>query len=137
MGYATFYAFLKQRQEYGCTGSLFSLNRQCIDENSVFFKDIKAQDTDTVRNLSKKVSSVLSYHEKAAVWRICLIMAAIFTMIVFGLFPNGKHGDYISIHLFFFAALYFYFNFINFHHFRRLKVVGDSLLQDMLDKCNK
>lgn len=136
IGYATLWAFLKQRGEYGCSGSLFTTRKQCIDENSVYFVDSGFTTADSPKDLSKKVSSLLGYHEKSGIWKVCIVMAGVLTLFVWAIFPNGTNSQFISLHLTFFSLLYFYFNFINYHHFRRLKAAGDKILDAMVAKCS-
>lgn len=135
IGVLTIYAFFKQRKEYGCEGNLFSLEQQCIDEKSVYFQDTQYEKGDDIHKLTDKVLNLLSYHEKAGVWKICIIAANIFTLLIFSFFPYGRNLDFISIHLALFAGLYFYFNFVNYFHFRRMKGAGENLLTKIKEEC--
>lgn len=136
MCYATLYAFMKQRQEYGCSESFFTTKRQCIDENSVHIKGTKSQDTDTLEELNRKMISTLSYHEKSGIWKICLIMANVLVFFVY-MFVDIQTPlkTLIPIHLMFLAIQYFYFNFINYHHFSILKSHGMETLKRINHKC--
>jgi hypothetical protein len=58
---------MKEREELGCYR--LSIGRQCIDEESVYVKNTKAEPNDTTDDLYKRLGSILSYHEKAGVWR--------------------------------------------------------------------
>jgi hypothetical protein len=131
--YLTIYAFLKQRQENGCKGTLFTIDRQCIDEDAVVFKDTLPVKGDNIDDLEIKMKNVLSYHERAAHWRYCLLMAGFFTGLIYTFFPNGELRYYIALHLAIFATQYFFFSFTNFHHMRRLKARGEEILDMIKD----
>jgi hypothetical protein len=130
------YAVLKEREELGCYR--LSIGRQCIDEESVYVKNTKAEQGDTCKDLYERMGSILSYHEKAGVWRRCIIMAIIITFfvyIVYNINKNFNINQYIVLLLVSFSLIYFYHNFINYHHFRRLKQNGIEILQLMKQKC--
>lgn len=137
IGFATLYAFFKQRQEYGCEGTFFTTERQCIDEKSVYFADTAPDANDTMETLTRKMTNILSYHEKSGMWKICLVMAGILSLFIYIFYPHRRDGDFVSLHLTFFVCLTFFFDFINFHHFRRLKAVGESILVRMNKKCKQ
>lgn len=136
--YLTIYAFLKQREENGCKGNIFSISRQCIDEDSVYFKDTQATKGDNIDDLEIKMKNVLSYHERSGHWKYCIIIAGFFTGLTYVFFPNGELRYYIALHLTFFATQYLFFSFINFHHMRRLKARGEEILgmiKDLYYSC--
>ena len=130
------YAVLKEREELGCYR--VSIGRQCIDEDSVYVKNTKAEQGDTCKELYERMESILSYQEKAGVWKRCIIMAAIMTFFVYVVY-NINHkfniNQYIILLLVSFSLIYFYHNYINYHHFRKLKQNGIEILQLMKQKC--
>lgn len=56
---------MKEREELGCYR--ISIGRQCIDEESVYVKNTKAEFKDTCEDLHKRMESILSYQEKAGI----------------------------------------------------------------------
>jgi hypothetical protein len=125
------YAVLKERQELGCYR--FSIHRQCIDENSVYMKNTKGFETDSGKVLYEKMESILSYHEKAGVWKRCLILATTITLFIYIVSNINKKitnniYQYVVFLLVIFAIIYFYHNFLNYHHFRKLKLNGIEIL---------
>jgi hypothetical protein len=134
-----YYTIAKERQELGC--SKISIERQCNDENSVYLKDTKLSSTDTCRDMKQKLISILSYHEKGAVWRRCLIISFItvgYIYIVYNIDNSLKTPyHYIVLLLVIFCIMYFYHNYINYHHFRNLKKNGVEILEEISRKCYK
>jgi hypothetical protein len=133
------YAVLKEREELGCYR--LSISRQCIDEDSVYVKNTKALSDDKCTDLYEKMESILSYHEKGGVWKRCLIISTIITLyiyIVYNVNNNIKNNinQYAVFLLVIFAIIYFYHNYINYHHFRKLKQNGIEVLQLIKQKCN-
>ena len=63
---------MKEREELACY--TLSIKRQCIDEESIYLKNTKAESRDTCKDLYQKIESILSYHEKARVWKRCIII---------------------------------------------------------------
>ena len=125
------YAILKEREELGC--HRISIARQCDDENSVYVKGTKMDVNDTYDDLHKKLISIVSYHEKAGVWRRCFILATLITFSSFliYIFSCKYNISWFAIHIITFCILYFFFNFINFHHFRYLKNNGMEIIERM------
>jgi hypothetical protein len=70
---------MKEREELGCYR--FSIGRQCIDEDSVYVKNTKAESTDTCEDLHTRMISILSYQDKGGVWKRCLIISTILITI--------------------------------------------------------
>ena len=133
-----FYAVMKEREELGCYR--VSIGRQCIDEESVYVKNTKAEQGDTYEDLCERMESILSYHEKAGVWRRCMIMAIIITFFVYivcSINSKFNFNQWIVLILVIFALIYFYHNYINYHHFRKLKQNGVEILKLMKQKCVK
>ena len=134
--YVTFYAIAKERQELGCKRSLSSIEKQCIEDESVYLHGTKPEENDSRDVLVKKMDSILSYHEKGAVWRRCwIIMIIIFVFVVVSEIGNCdlniQRAIYLQLCIFF--VLYFFFNYINYHHFRRLKNNGNAIM-DILSR---
>lgn len=132
-----YYAIMKEREELACYR--FSIGRQCIDEESVYLKNTKAETTDTCEDLYIRMISILSYQDKGGVWRRSFIISTIlifFMHIVYSI--NNKFDNinqYIVTLLVFFAIIYFYHNYLNFHHFRKLKQNGVEILDLIKKKC--
>jgi hypothetical protein len=134
-----FYALMKEREELGCYR--LSIGRQCIDEESVYLKNTKVEPGDTCTDLYERMESILSYHEKAGVWKRCLLLAVFMVLLVYIVYGiNHKLNNinqYALLILVIFTLLYFYHNYINYHHFRNLKQNGIENLQLIKQKCNK
>ena len=86
------------------------------------------------------MESILSYHEKGGVWKRCLIIATIITFYIYVVYNinkkiNNNVNQYVVILLVIFALIYFYHNYINYHHFRRLKQNGVENLELIKQKC--
>ena len=131
-----YYAVMKEREELGCYR--FSIGRQCIDEESVYVKNTKAESGDTCKDLHERMESILSYHEKAGVWKRCIIISTIITFFIYIVYSiNNKLNinQYVVLLLVIFTLVYFYHNYINYHHFRKLKQNGIEILQLLQKKC--
>ena len=117
------YAILKEREELGCYR--ISIAKQCDDNNSVYLLNTKMENGDTKEILKKRLISIVSYHEKAGVWRRCYILslALLFIILIVDKIAHKRNNIYywIVLLLLFFAVHYFFFNYINYHHFRNLK----------------
>ena len=141
--FITIYAVLKERQEHGCVRSLWSIEKQCNEDESVYIKGTEPSQTDSNSMLKAKLDSVLSYHEKGAVWRKCWIMSLILSIVLYILLrANLKSVDelslywlLLSIQITSFFLMYFFFNYINYHHFRRLKNNGLLILDEVFKRC--
>ena len=140
ISYITYYAIAKERQELGCKRGITSINKQCNEDNSVYLIGTNPVASDTPEKLINKLDSVLSYHEKGAVWRRCWIIMMVITMLVIlGTWhdnPSVLHlHNVIYIQLSVFFVIYFFFNYINYHHLRRLKDNGRKILKAVSKKC--
>lgn len=125
------YALLKERQELGCRGWSAS-QRQCVDEDSVYVRGTAPEGDD--RPAAKaKLASILSYHEKGGVWKRCFLLATVLAYLAHATARAtacaGPGWTLAIHHLLFFAILYFFFNYLNYHHFRVLKHHGTELLR--------
>lgn len=128
------YAVLKEREELGCYR--FSIARQCNDEESVYIKNTKMNKNDTKEILYERIISILSYHEKAGIWKRCVIIGTILFLISFIMIDSkGNKREWIALHLSFIMIIYFFFNYINYHHFRRLKQNGIEILEELKNRC--
>lgn len=117
-----FYAITKEREELGCYR--VSVGRQCVDEDSVYVKNTKMEDTDTSRDKMERLKSIVSYHEKGGVWKRCVILSliAVFAVyLTYRLQSNFHLYSFLFLFLINFTIIYFYHNYINYHHFRLLK----------------
>jgi hypothetical protein len=116
-----------------------SIGRQCIDEESVYLKNTKAETGDTCKDLYEKMESILSYHEKAGVWRRCIIIATIIIFFIYIIYKINNEfnsiNQYVVLLMVIFTLIYFYHNYINYHHFRNLKQNGVEILQLIKRKC--
>jgi len=126
------YALLKEREELGCYR--VSIEKQCDDNKSVYVINTKATETDNKEELYNKLESILSYHEKAGVWRRCYILSTILLFILY-IIKNTCNKDviyyWINLLLLYFTVLYFFFNYINYHHFRNLKNNGLEIIKKL------
>lgn len=128
------YALLKQRSENGCFR--FSIERQCDDDKSVYVLDTIPNQNDNISELNEKLVHTLSHHEKAGIWKICLIITNVFIFFVYLLLDiESPIKNLIPLHLSFFVILYFYFNYINYHFLRRIKNNGIKLINELNKKC--
>lgn len=125
----------KERYELGCAGSsIFKIEKQCNDEKSVYVDETKPLSDDSVEKLYERLESTLSYHEKAGIWRRSFLLASACVFVVIALLRFDclyKESVYFGVVLLilFFAIIYFFFNFVNFHHMRRLKNNGMESLK--------
>ena len=129
------YALMKERQELGCTGWSAS-RRQCVDEESVYVRGTAPAPGGDDRSAAKaKLASILSYHEKGGVWKRCFLLAALLAYLAYATSRAtacaGPGWTLAMQHLLFFTVLYFFFNFLNYHHFRVLKQHGVTLLRSL------
>lgn len=121
------YALAKERRELGCRGWGAS-RRQCADEKSVYVRGTALRRDDTPADIRRKLVSVLSYHEKAGVWKRCFLLATALAYVSWIVRRASSPGwTFALTHLVFFCLLYFWFNYLNYHHFRRLKQHGSAL----------
>lgn len=119
---AIFYAIVKEREELGCYR--ISVGRQCDDDESVYLKNTKMTPTDTHSDKIDRLKSIVSYHEKGGVWKRCVLMAIVNVLAVYIIYrvqPTLQFHSYVLLLLVNFTVLYFYHNYVNYHHFRRLK----------------
>jgi hypothetical protein len=132
------YAVLKEREELSC--DKFSISQQCDDDNNVFLKGTKITNNDDSEKLFEKLKSILSYHEKSGVWKRCLIIAVIIIFIIRIIDEEnnclkektiGGKYYYIFLLLLIFTLQYFYQNYLNYHHFRRLKNNGIEIINKL------
>lgn len=134
-----YYAIAKEREELGCYR--VSVGRQCIDDESVYVKNTRMERDDTCKDLVDRMTSIISYHEKGGVWRRCLILSLISTIFVFIVSQISKDCKnifyYLSIVIVNFCIIYFYHNYVNYHHFRLLKRNGTEILNEFKNKCFK
>ena len=101
---------------------------------------------DTKEILIKRLISIVSYHEKAGVWRRCYILSLSLLFIIYIVDKiSCKRDDkdkicskrvdiyyWVVLLLLFFAIHYFFFNYINYHHFRNLKENGIEIINKLM-----
>ncbi len=131
------YAILKEREELGCFR--ISVEQQCDDQSSVYLLNTKMKQDDTLLTLKNRLKSILSYSDKGGVWKRCVIISTILCIFVYILnnfcyTNNSKFYYYALLVLLFFSAHYFYFNYLNYHHFRNLKLNGVEIIDHIFDK---
>uniref|UniRef100_A0A6C0LEN7 Uncharacterized protein n=1 Tax=viral metagenome TaxID=1070528 RepID=A0A6C0LEN7_9ZZZZ len=128
------YAILKEREELGCYR--ISIAKQCDDNNSVYLLNTKMENGDTREILKKRLISIVSYHEKAGVWRRCYILslALLFIILIVDKIAHKRNNIYywIVLLLLFFTVHYFFFNYINYHHFRNLKENAIEIINNFI-----
>lgn len=133
------FALLKEREELACGGWTPGGRRQCVDEESVYVRGTAPAADDDHRTAKAKLVSILSYHEKGGVWKRCFLLAAVLAYLAHTIArataccADSAGWTLAMQHLVFFAVLYFYFNFLNYHHFRVLKRHGQALLRGLPD----
>lgn len=124
------YSFVTERVELaGCSGW------RCRDEASVYVRGTRGSPADSRQETKRKLHSILSYHEKGAVWRRCVIIAAVLMCVAYvarrAAGCAGEAWVLVLQHLLFMTVLYFYWNYVNYHHFRVLKKHGEQLLKKL------
>ncbi len=122
MSLVVFYAITKEREELGCYR--MSIGRQCVDEDSVYVKNTKMEDADTCSDKMERLKSISSYHEKGGVWKRCVILSLVSVFAVYIIYrmqSNFQIYSYVFLFIINFTIIYFYHNYINYHHFRLLK----------------
>lgn len=126
------FALLKERHELGCSGWSPG-KRQCADEDSVYVRGTSPSYNDDRRAAKAKLTSILSYHEKGGVWKRCFLLGAALAYLAYvtakATACAGRGWTLAIQHLVFTTVLYFYFNYLNYHHFRVLKQHGVALLK--------
>lgn len=89
-----------------------------------------------LKNIKKRLISIVSYHENAGVWRRCYILSLSLLFIIFivNKISYKKNNIYywIVLLLLFLAIHYFFFNYINYHHFRNLKENGIEIINKLM-----
>lgn len=134
-----YYAIMKERDELGCYR--ISIDRQCDDNESIYVKNTKMEHNDNCEDLLDRLESIVSYHEKGGVWKRCIIIATICVGLIYIVYHmNSKLNSiyhYLILLLLIFTLIYFYHNYINYHHFRRLKNNGTEILNEIKKKCYK
>lgn len=127
------YCILKEREELGSIR--FGIKRNLDDNNSVYVKNTQYNPNDTIKDLNEKIISIISYHEKGAIWRRCYIFSILLCLILFILIKSSCNINsvyfWICLIILYTAIIYFYFNFINYHHFRVLKNNGIKILEEL------
>ncbi len=112
---------------------------ECDDKESYFVRGTKYNKDDTLNDMVKKLKKITSYNENMGMWRIALVMASLIFLVVYMfLNKNIQHCNgltLVSIHLVIWTLLWFYFNFIDFHHFKHLKENGEELILNLLKYC--
>jgi len=134
----SYYSIAKERHELGCYRVL--IGRQCKDENSIYVKNTKMNNADSCGDLISRMKSIISYHEKGGVWRRCFVISVMIVIFVHIVNMNSKFKNtyhYVVILLLTFTLLYFYHNYLNYHHFRNLKQNGVEILEKMQQMCFK
>jgi hypothetical protein len=99
------------------------------------------EQNDNCEDLLDRLESIVSYHEKGGVWKRCIIIATICVGLIYIVYHmNSKLNSiyhYLILLLLIFTLIYFYHNYINYHHFRRLKNNGTEILNEIKKKCYK
>jgi hypothetical protein len=128
------YAILKEREEAGC--NKFTIEKQTDDNKNIYIANTKIEENDTKEILVKKIISILSYHEKAGVWKRCYILSIILMIILFIVNNNSREKDniyyWLILLMLFFTTHYLFFNYINYHHFRILKDNGTEIINKLI-----
>jgi len=106
------YAIQKERELLNCKG--FTIERQCDEKNSSYFKNALPSNTDTKTMLEEKLINLVSINDNNAYWRKCFILATVISIFA-KLFCNISVNGFIALHIVTVGILYFYHNFIDFH----------------------
>lgn len=125
-----FYAIMKEREELGCYRT--SIKEQCNDDESVYVKNTKMTEKDTFHDKIDRLRSIVSYHEKGGVWKRCVLLSMVSVLavyIVYKVQPVFHTESYLLLFVIHFTIIYFYHNYINYHHFRRLKNNANEILE--------
>ena len=132
------YIILKEREAMGCKD--FSISQHCIDENSVYVLGTEAQKDDTNDILYKKLISTFGAYEKAAIWRKCILIA----LVYYGYIMLIKNFDCLlqispvlyGTHIIIIYAViqYWYFNHMNYHYYRKLKMNAEEIINILKSK---
>lgn len=129
-GFLVTYAFVRERQELGCFGAM--IDKGCDDRQSVYLRGTEPSPRDTPEDAILKLSSILSYHEKGAIWKRRFLVAVVMSMLGYVVFTKagclGGGWSFLIASMVFFSVLYFEKNFENFHHHRELMRRGFALL---------
>jgi hypothetical protein len=132
-----YYIIQKEREVAGCGN--FTIEKHCDDSKSVYLIDTKMQPNDSYEKLLERLKSALSYHEKATVWRKCILISFACVVIVHIVYKMNERFDdtynYLVLLLCFSGVLYFYHNYLNYHYFRALKNNGEEII-DFITKKN-
>jgi hypothetical protein len=128
-----FYVLMKEREDAGCNG--ISIAHHCYDEESVYIRNTRGNSNDNCNDLTKKLISILSYHDKGGLWRRCFIIAIIIAFFIYICYNVKNKYNFIVVVLVICSFLYFYHNYVYFHHFRILKTNGIEILDLMKNKC--
>ncbi len=130
-GFLVVYAFVRERQELGCFG--LSVDEGCDDRKSVYLIGTEPEPRDTPEDALRKLSSILSYHEKGAIWKRRLLVAVALSILGYVVFTKsgsiGGGWSFVIACMVFFSILYFEKNFENFHHHRELMRRGFAHLR--------
>lgn len=145
------YAIMKEREELGCYSSTTSSSSppnatssmlpSCDDNQSVYVVNTKMKEGDDCDTLLNRLKSIVSYHEKGGVWKRCFIIALIAIVFVYMVVhsqssaPDANRFTYAIIFLLFFTLIYFYHNYINYHHFRKLKENANEIISSIRERC--
>jgi hypothetical protein len=131
-----YYVVYKEREISGCDN--FTFAKHCDDSKSIYLVNTKMEENDSFDKLLDRLKSILSYHEKAGVWRRCIILSLICVIFVYITYKMNNKFDniyyYLVLLIFFFNVLYFYHNYLNFHYFRNLKNNGDEIITKIANK---
>ena len=136
---ATLYALAKEREEGGCTRPIYSVGKQCDEDSTAYLANTKPEAGDAPDVLVSKIENALSFHEKGAIWRKCILLsnAYIFVVLMFTVHMACMPVQhYVLMHLCFVAVIYFYHNYVNYHFLRRLKANGTLAARMLEAKCN-
>ncbi len=134
---ATLYAIAKEREDSACNKPVYSVSKQCDEDSTPYITGTIPDQSDSAETLVKKIESALSFYEKGAVWRKCILLSNAYMFVVLMFTSNSTCmpiQHYVLMHLVFIAIMYFYFNYINYHYLRRLKANGTTAAELLLSR---
>lgn len=110
------------------------------DHESLALKGTKMVENDSNSDLYKKLETILSYHERTVLWRRSFIISVFLISFVYMVHKMNDKFDtpdqYFMLWFLFSGILYFYFNFVIYHHHRLLKENGTEIINKLRDTCN-
>ena len=136
-----FLAMYNERADFGCQKKFGVSGASCADENSVYARGTKYQAGDAAETIKTKLKSLFGHHERAGVWKRCVVTAFMTSVVGYVVYVRGSFLDghaavprgwlFLITWLVTFSILYFVKNFENFHIYRVLQRHGLELISHL------